>query len=61
MGGTVSAKDGASPAATTTATTITNSTPFTTNNTAKNMTCKFELNKLCTQLCMKKCHYFNWP
>lgn len=31
MGGTVSAKDGASPAATT-ATTITNSTPFSTNN-----------------------------
>lgn len=49
MGGTVSAKEGAKPKATTTAATTTTSTPST-YNTAQNMTCKLELKKLCTQL-----------
>lgn len=54
MGGTVSAKEGAKPKATTTAATTTTSTTSSTYNTAQNMTCKLELKKLCTQLQEKK-------
>lgn len=54
MGGTVSAKEGAKPKATTIAATTTTSTPSSTYNTAQNMTCKLELKKLCTQLQEKK-------
>lgn len=59
MGGTVSAKEGAKPKATTTAATTTTSTPSSTYNTAQNMTCKLELKKLCTQL-QEKSYYFSW-
>lgn len=46
MGGTVSAKEGAKPKATTTAATTTTSTTSSTYNTAQNMTCKLEFKKI---------------